>query len=84
MSWLSELFGGSSAPAQVVPPSAEQVANYYRQVKVNNPGYYEQIKENDPEWISGQQAAASAPTPAPTPHQHQRLHLVGRQKHCEN
>lgn len=67
MSWLSELFGGSSAPAQVVPPSAEQVANYYRQVKVNNPGYYEQIKENDPEWISGQQAAAAAPTPAPTP-----------------
>ena len=63
MSWLSELFGGSSS-TQIVPPSAEQVANYYRQVKANNPAYYETIKQSDPEWINSQ-AIGSTPTLTP-------------------
>jgi len=71
MSLLSELFGGGSSIGAVVPPTAEQVANYYRQVKANNPAYYEQIKASDPEWQAEQQAGAvasvGAPAPAPTP-----------------
>jgi len=75
MSWASELFSGSD-PQQIVPPTPEQAANYYRQVKANNPGYYETIKASDPEWIAAQGAAlsaapgvvaASAPAPSAAP-----------------
>jgi len=67
MSWLSELFGGGGSAGAVVPPTAEQVGNYYRQVKANNPAYYEQIKQSDPEWIAAQSAPAPAPAPDPGP-----------------
>jgi len=59
MSWLSDVFSDSSAP-QIVPPTATQVANYYKDVKANNPAYYETIKANDPDYIASQQAAAYA------------------------
>lgn len=74
MSWLSELFGGSSN-TQIVPPSPEQVSNYYRQAKANNPAYYDAyLKMSDPEYIASLNAPptptlsaeAAAPTPVPT------------------
>ena len=66
MSWLSEMFGGSSN-VTIVPPSPEQVANYYKQVKINNPAMYEQIKANDPDYIASQAAPSPAPDPGPAP-----------------
>lgn len=73
MSWLSELFSGSS-DQQIQRPSVEQVQNYYDQVKANNPAFYETIKQFDPKYStiggagpSGPPPGEVAPTPAPAP-----------------
>ena len=63
MSWLSEMFSGSS-PTQIVQPNPDQVANYYAQVKANNPAFYETIKTLDPAY-NASQAAAAAPQLTP-------------------
>jgi hypothetical protein len=57
MSWLSDVFSGDS-PQVIAQPTQDQVANYYRTVKQNNPVGYELIKAQDPAYIAEQQAQA--------------------------
>jgi hypothetical protein len=79
MSWLSEMFGGSSN-VQIQRPDPVQVQNYYDLMEKNNPTYYEQVGQYDDPSRAAKLAAkaaattnaeatstaAAAPPPAPT------------------